>query len=99
MTETIRQSSAPTAKVLAATGGSTVAAAVATLALWGLRSVNLEMPEEVELAITTLIVAAVTFLAGYQMPPGSSETVMVDRSGVAVSARFVQVANEAKGDH
>lgn len=53
----------PTNKVTAAAG----AAAVTTLAVWALTLAGLEVPGEVQGAITTLLVLA----AGYLVPDGS----------------------------
>ena len=60
----------------AAAGGSGVASALAVLVIWGLRSAGVTMPPDVEGALSTVLIAAITFLAGYFMPPGASETVI-----------------------
>lgn len=77
--------SAPQRKVLAATGGAAVATAVATLVLWGLDPAS-TLPPGVREAISTLVVAVFTFLAGYFTPPGAAETAVRTEDGRTVSA-------------
>jgi hypothetical protein len=73
----------PRQKVVAAAGGSGVASAIAVLVIWGLRRSGVAMPPEVEASLSTVIIAAITFPAGYMMPPGGSETTVRAQDGRA----------------
>jgi len=78
----------PTNKTLAATGGSAVGGAIATIVIYLIEQHSSKLPEPVAGAITVLIASAVTFLAGYLTPPGTSEGVVRDpESGKALPAR------------
>ena len=76
----------PTNKTVAATGGSVVGGALATIVLYLVDPQN-TIPQPVQGAITTLAVAIVTFIAGYLTPPGSSEGVIRTVEGRVMSAR------------
>jgi multisubunit Na+/H+ antiporter MnhB subunit len=78
---------APTNKTLAATGGSAVGAAIATIILYLIEKKSGKLPEAVTGAITILISAGVTFIAGYFTPHGANEGVVKDEGGKVVSAR------------
>lgn len=64
----------PQPKVLAATAGAGVGAAVAELGTWIIESSSgIDIPGNVEGAITVIVVAAVGFIAGYiKRPTGIS---------------------------
>ena len=77
---------APTNKTLAATGGSAVGAAMATIILYFIDP-NSQIPQPVQVAVTTLLTAVVTFIAGYMAPPGATEGVIRTAEGQVVAAR------------
>lgn len=76
----------PSQKTVAATGGSAVGAALSTVLLYWYDPTN-QVPEGVRTAITVLVSAGVTFLAGYFTPPSSREAVVKDASGKVKFAR------------
>jgi hypothetical protein len=76
----------PTNKTVAATGGSAVGAAVATILLY-LIDPKSELPQAVQVAVTTLMTAIVTFIAGYWTPPGATEGVIRTAEGQVVMGR------------
>lgn len=55
----------PQPKVWAATGGSAVGGAAALLLAWILGMFGVDMPAEIQGAVSILLVAASTFAAGY----------------------------------
>jgi hypothetical protein len=67
---------APKQKVLAATGGTSVASAISVIVLWGFDSLG-SLPDEVKGAVCTVVIAINTFLAGYYTSLGSFETNIV----------------------
>ncbi|KAB0677580.1 hypothetical protein [Aureimonas leprariae] len=73
-------SKAPTNKAIAATGGSAVGAAIATVILY-LLDPNNQLPGAVTTAITTLVTAVVTLAAAYFTPPGSNEAIIMTQDG------------------
>jgi hypothetical protein len=77
---TIRMKTASTArKVLGSTAGAGVAAAVSTLVIWGIESPQLlgvDVPGQVEGAITTIFSALAAYYAGYYTPPGSEDQIV-----------------------
>lgn len=77
---------APTNKTLAATGGSAVGSAIATIALY-LYDPQSQLPPTVQVAVTTLVTAIVTFIAGYFTPPGAKEGVVRTATGTVAAAR------------
>ena len=77
----------PSNKTLAATGGSAVGAAVATIALFLIDPKGTKLPPTVSGSVTVLTTAFVTFIAGYFTPPGAGEGIVKSASGQAVSAR------------
>ena len=77
---------APRQKVLAAAGGSGVATAAVVLLTYVLSSAGITFPSNVQDAVSTIVVAALTFLAGYLCPPGASETSIRDSGGAMKSA-------------
>jgi len=77
---------APTNKTLAATGGSAVGSAIATIVLY-LIDPNNKIPQPVQVAVTTLTAAIVTFVAGYFTPPGATEGVVRTAEGKVMTAR------------
>jgi len=80
--------SAPTTKVIGATGGSAVGSQIATIILRAIESIfNYHFPENVKTAIAGLIAAIVAFLAGYYVPHGGGETV-INQGGQTLSARI-----------
>jgi hypothetical protein len=81
----VTASAAPTNKAVAATGGSAIGAAVATILLY-LFDPHQSLPAGVSTAVTTLVTAVVTLAAAYFTPPGSNEAVIVTPDG-AKSAR------------
>jgi hypothetical protein len=78
--------SVPTNKTLAATGGSAVGAALATILLY-LIDPESKLPQPVQVAVTTLMTAAITFIAGYFTPPGAREAVVQTADGRFKAAR------------
>lgn len=59
-------SKAPQPKVVAATIGGGVGTAVATIANWIIEaSLNIDIPNEVELAVGVVLTAGLAFAAGY----------------------------------
>ena len=76
----------PRIKVVAAAGGSGVASALAVIVIWAIRNAGIALPEEIAGAISTIMIAVITFLAGYYVPPGASEATMLDANNRAVSA-------------
>lgn len=59
-------SSRPQKKVVAATAGAGIGAAVSVVLVWAIEaSANIDIPESVELAIPIIIGTALTFVAGY----------------------------------
>ena len=83
----VTATSAPTNKAVAATGGSAVGAAISTIVLY-LLDPNGHLPQEVKVAITTLVTAIVTLAAAYYTPPGASEAVMQMPDGSITTARM-----------
>lgn len=79
--------SAPTNKAVAATGGSAIGAAVSTIVLY-LLDPNGHLPQEVKVAITTLVTAIITLAAAYYTPPGASEAVVQAPDGSIKTARM-----------
>lgn len=55
----------PQPKVIAATAGSAVGGAAALILAWILGMMGVEMPTEVQGAVSILLVAVFTFVAGY----------------------------------
>ena len=76
----------PKQKVIAAAGGSGVATALALILLYALQSAGVSLPDNIRDAVTTVIVAVLTFLAGYVCPPGASEGSTRDSTGAVKSA-------------
>jgi len=68
---------APTRKAVAATSGSVLGAAVATLVLYALDPGGTALPPQIRAAVTTLVTAVVTMAAAYFVPAGSDEAVTV----------------------
>ena len=85
-TPNAQPTNAPTNKTLAATGGSAVGSAIATIALY-LYDPQSQLPATVQVAATTLVTAIVTFIAGYFTPPGASEGVVRTATGRVAAAR------------
>lgn len=69
-------SAAPTNKALAATGGSGLGAAIATIVIHIIRSQFGPIPDDVTAAIAVLVTAIVTGLAAYFTPPGPSDGIV-----------------------
>jgi hypothetical protein len=73
----------PTPKVLGATGGSALGAAVATLINWALDNYHLPssqtLPPNVLTSITVITTALFTFLSGYYTRPAPTQTVIQQR--------------------
>jgi hypothetical protein len=88
--ENFRQTTAPKNKVVAATGGAAVGSAIAVILTWILSSVlqgyNIDLPTQVTSAFTAIFTSVGTFVAGYYMPPGASEGVIIAPDGSAKSA-------------
>jgi hypothetical protein len=86
---TIRMKTASTArKVLGSTAGAGVAAAAATLVIWGIESpqlLGIEMPGQVEGAITTIFAALAAYYAGYYTPPGPEDQIIAEPEGGKIS--------------
>jgi hypothetical protein len=71
------QTSFPTNKTFAATGGSVVGSAIATIVLYVLQSyMTTPLPQTVEGAITIVVTALFTFAAGWFTPHGAKEAIM-----------------------
>jgi len=87
----VTPTSAPTNKAVAATGGSAVGAAVSTILLY-LLDPDGHLPQEVKVAITTLVTAVVTLAAAYFTPPGASEAVIRAPDGSIKTAHLVPPA-------
>jgi hypothetical protein len=72
----------PTTKVIAATGGSAIGAAVSTLVGWGFANASVTVPDDVNKAVTCLIVAGLTavstFGSGYFTRFSRNQTVAID---------------------
>lgn len=81
-----RPTSAPTTKTLAATGGSAVGGAIAVVVLHVISRFTGVLDKDLSDAITVIIGAAVTFLAGYYVPHGSGEGIVKDDTGAIRSA-------------
>lgn len=65
-----RPTSSPQPKVVAATAGAGVGAAVSTLAVYLIETLGkIDLPEAVDGAILVLVTAGVSFLAGYLKKP------------------------------
>jgi hypothetical protein len=79
-------SNLPTNKTIAATGGSAVGAAASTIILY-LIDPKSQLPPPVQVAVTTLLTAFLTFIAGYLTPPGATEGVIRTAEGKVVVAR------------
>ena len=77
----------PTNKTLAATGGSVVGGALATIIIYFIEQHSGKLPDPVASAITVLMSAVVTFMAGWLTPHGANEVIMKDASGKSVSGR------------
>ncbi len=77
----------PTNKTLAATGGSAVGGAIAIITVYVIEQHWGKLPQTVVGAITALISAIVTLIAGWLMPHGANEVIMKDASGKMVSGR------------
>lgn len=78
---------APTNKTLAATGGSAIGAAIATIVLY-LTGWDKALPPHVATAVTAVIAAAVAFISSYLTPHGPGEGIMRNSSsGRVVSVR------------
>jgi hypothetical protein len=77
-------------KVWAATGGSAIGRAVATLVVWYLDSNHIlspdALPTTVTSAISTLISTLAAIGSGYYVRPGREEVAVMDGSGRPVSA-------------
>ena len=84
--EAAEPTNVPSQKTLAATGGSAVGSALATILLYWLDPSS-QLPPEVRTAVTVLISAAFTFLAGYITPPSSKEAVVKSASGKVMLGR------------
>src|SRR5205085_1359128 len=98
MPEQIAPTSAPRQKVVAATGGSAVGAALSVITFWALQGIfskaQITIPGEVKDALTLLITTLFTYLAGYYTPPGASEAVVKADDGSMKSAtRTTTVGN------
>ena len=66
--------SAPVQKVIGATAGTGVGGALAVILIWAVSSFgHVVFPDFVALAITLLVSTIATFVAGYLVPPKSSE--------------------------
>lgn len=61
----VEPSTTPQPKVVAATAGSAVGGAAALLLAWILSMFGVDMPPEIQGAVSILLVAATTFGAGY----------------------------------
>jgi hypothetical protein len=75
-----RQSYVPTNKAVAATGGSAIGAAIATLIVYWIDPTN-TLPGTISGAITTLVTATVTLVAAWVTPPGANEAVVNTADG------------------
>ncbi len=73
-----QQTNVPTNKTLAATGGSVVGAALATIIIYVIEPHSGKLPEAVSGAITVLMSATVTFIAGWLTPHGANEVILKD---------------------
>jgi multisubunit Na+/H+ antiporter MnhB subunit len=71
-----QKTNVPTNKTLAATGGSVVGSAIATIVLYMVEQHWGKLPEAVSGAVTVLVTAIVTFIAGYFTPHGANEVVL-----------------------
>jgi hypothetical protein len=85
-TETLRiQPSGVVNKVWAATGGSAIGGAVATLVVWYLDTNRIlsadALPTTVTSAISTLISTLAAFGSGYYVRPGANVVAVLDASG------------------
>jgi len=83
-----QKSSIPTNKTIAATSGSVVGSAIATIVNYAVEQHWGKLPTEVSGAIAVLVTALVTFAAGYFTPHGANERLLTDASGSVVSARM-----------
>lgn len=66
-------SKAPVRKVVAATSGGGVGAAVAEILIYLAESTGTDLPPRIETAITVVVVALFVFGAGYVTPPSADE--------------------------
>jgi hypothetical protein len=86
----MKQTATPKNKVVAATGGAAVGSAIAVILTWILSSFlkryNIDLPNEVTTAFNAIFTSVGTFAAGYYVPPGTSEGVIIAADGSAKSA-------------
>lgn len=67
------QTAAPQPKVLAATVGAGVGAAISTIGVWVIeQTTHVDIPGGVEAAIAVVVTAGVGFLAGYIKSPSAN---------------------------
>jgi hypothetical protein len=78
---------APTKKTIAATGGTVVGGAIATIILYLIEKYWGKLPDTVSEAVTVLVSAVFTFSASYFTPHGAMEGIVKDASGRVMSAR------------
>ncbi len=71
---------------MAAAGGSGVASAIVVLIIYAIKQGGYDVPDAVSGALSTILVALLTFAAGYYTPPGASEDTIVNENGNVVSA-------------
>lgn len=89
--ESVQPTNAPTSKVMAATSGSAVAAAIAVLINHLITVAGAAPSPEVQAAVATLITAALTFWAGWAVPHSPGERVVLMDDGSVRSAGLVAV--------
>lgn len=88
---------APTKKVVAATGGAAVGPALALLICWGANHfLHAGIPDDVQDALAIVASALISFVAGYYTSPDANETV-TSIDGKMLSAHAVAAAVPGPG--
>lgn len=69
-------SAAPTRKVVASSGGAAAGSAVADILIYVLEKLTGPLPENIESAVSLLVILTAGFAAGYFVPPSLDEHVV-----------------------
>ena len=98
MSESPIATSTPKNKVVAATGGAAVGAALAIILTWAIQKAGVDVPANVADALSVVITAILTFLSGWSMPPGAGEVNLMARDG-SIASGVVPAPSPATADH